>query len=57
MSFNTFTMSVASDSGKTISVRIPDELAQKLEEQSESSTYRVPQSEIVRAALREHLEE
>ncbi|WP_083902759.1 ribbon-helix-helix domain-containing protein [Natrinema versiforme] len=56
MTFNTLCMSVASEGHKTISVRIPPELAEKLEEKSESSTYRVPQSEIVRAALREHLE-
>jgi Arc/MetJ-type ribon-helix-helix transcriptional regulator len=39
-----------------ISVRLDDELEDLLEEKQDSLPYEVPKSEIVRTALREHLQ-
>lgn len=41
---------------KTISVRLDDDLAEALEKMSEDTPYDVPKSEVVRTALREHVQ-
>jgi len=41
--------------GKQLSIRINDELEQLIEEEQEAIPYDVPESEIVRAAIREQL--
>jgi len=41
--------------GKQLSIRINDELEQLIEEEQAAIPYDVPESEIVRAAIREHL--
>lgn len=38
-----------------LSVRIPDELDEKLETTRKSGQYEIPRSEVVRKALEEHL--
>lgn len=40
---------------KQVCVRLPGDLAAQLEQVTEDSPYDIPRSEIIRAALREHL--
>lgn len=38
-----------------LTVRLDEELAEKIEEECSSTPYKVPKAEVVRAALKEHL--
>jgi hypothetical protein len=42
---------------RQVCVRLPKDMAEQLDEISETAPYEVPKSEIVRTALREHLDE
>lgn len=41
--------------GTQLTVRLEEELAQKIEEERSREPYKVPKAEVVRAALKEHL--
>lgn len=42
---------------RQVCVRLPKDMAEQLEEITESAPYDVPKSEVVRTALREHMEQ